>query len=47
MNYTNSLWRPLYYSHIKTYMFREVGTSFINNICKCTYMLDHFYDKFE
>ena len=35
MNYTNSLWGPLYYSHIETYMFREVGTSFINNTYKC------------
>ena len=35
MNYTNSLWRPSYYSHIKNYMFREVGTSSINNTHTC------------
>ena len=51
MNYTNSLRRPLYFSHIKNYMFREVGTSFINNTCtgivhKCWAIFMIFLNRF-
>ena len=45
MNYTNGLWRPLYYPHIKNYMLREVGTNFKNNtyivyICWTIFMVN-------